>query len=76
MKINENDMPKLCEIGFIYGQLVERKKVKMFSDLDEAYTHYIKIYTDWIESKDINSEEEECYITAYAHRIFIEKYSI
>ena len=75
MSLKREDIAKLCEIAVIFGQLLERGEVKPFDCLDEAYDHFNTIYRDWCNHVDIQSDEEEGYITAYANRVILEKYS-
>lgn len=70
------DMAKVCEIAVIYGQLLERGKIGGFNCLDDAYEAFQSIYNDWTNSLDIENEEEVGYITAYANRVLLERYSV
>lgn len=74
--LDTDDIAKLCEIGVIFGQLLERGKVEAFTDLEEAYKAFVEIYDDWANFVDIRNEEEKGYISAYANRVILEKYSI
>jgi head-tail adaptor len=76
VELCKENVTKLCEIGVIYGQLLQQNKVKTFNDSDEAYEHFKSIYDDWANFKDIRSQEEEGYISAFANRVLVERYPL